>query len=162
MHSDQTSDPLGRYVATKLEPKLGRYVATELEPKLGRYIATERSLSYAYLTAEFNYKSTLIYNLEQKSLQPCRQNLNLTEPPRVSSISREPGGHYCLFPSPPQSRYHESSDVFKPHNGFVISSTIKLIYLIHLLQVTRTNSKHSERAREIERERGDKCGDKRW
>ncbi|KAF3503768.1 hypothetical protein F2Q69_00044299 [Brassica cretica] len=31
------------------------------------------------------------------------------------------------------SRYHESSDVFKPHNGFVISSTIKLICLIHLL-----------------------------
>ncbi|KAF3600704.1 hypothetical protein F2Q69_00037695 [Brassica cretica] len=35
--------PLGRYVATELEPMLGRYVATELEPKLGRYVATERS-----------------------------------------------------------------------------------------------------------------------
>ncbi|KAG5373921.1 hypothetical protein IGI04_042768 [Brassica rapa subsp. trilocularis] len=49
--------PLGRYVATELEPEktrslvatdgrlipLGRYVATELEPKLGRYVATERS-----------------------------------------------------------------------------------------------------------------------
>ncbi|KAF3554506.1 hypothetical protein F2Q69_00014168 [Brassica cretica] len=42
LHSDRASDPLGRYVATKLEPKLGHYVATELEPKLGRYVATER------------------------------------------------------------------------------------------------------------------------
>ncbi|KAF3539527.1 hypothetical protein F2Q69_00019711 [Brassica cretica] len=41
LHSDRTSIPLGRYVATKLEPKLGRYVATGLEPKLGRYVATE-------------------------------------------------------------------------------------------------------------------------
>ncbi|KAF3591458.1 hypothetical protein DY000_02021496 [Brassica cretica] len=40
--SDRTRVPLGRYVATELEPKLGRYVATELEPKLGRYVATER------------------------------------------------------------------------------------------------------------------------
>ncbi|KAL0682617.1 hypothetical protein Bca4012_049465 [Brassica carinata] len=92
--------------------------------------------------------------------KPCQQNLNLTKPPRVSSILRDPGGHYCLLPSPPQSRYHESSDVFKPHNGFVISSTFKLICLIHLLLVIRTNSKHRERAREIERERGDQCGDK--
>ncbi|KAG5384599.1 hypothetical protein IGI04_036069 [Brassica rapa subsp. trilocularis] len=41
--SNRTIVPLGRYVATELEPKLGRYVATELEPKLGRYVATERS-----------------------------------------------------------------------------------------------------------------------
>ncbi|KAG5378150.1 hypothetical protein IGI04_025992 [Brassica rapa subsp. trilocularis] len=29
LRSDRTSDPIGRYIATKLEPKLGRYVATE-------------------------------------------------------------------------------------------------------------------------------------
>ncbi|KAG5375403.1 hypothetical protein IGI04_039999 [Brassica rapa subsp. trilocularis] len=39
--NDQALVPLGRYIATELEPKLGRYVATELEPKLGRYVATE-------------------------------------------------------------------------------------------------------------------------
>ncbi|KAF2559912.1 hypothetical protein F2Q68_00015884 [Brassica cretica] len=65
----------------------------------------------------------------------------------------EPQGHYCLLPSPPQSRYHESSDVFKSYNGFVTSSTTKLLYLVHL-PVTRTNSKHRERVKEIERERG--------
>ncbi|KAF2620313.1 hypothetical protein F2Q68_00039474 [Brassica cretica] len=41
LHSDRTPIPLGRYVATELEPELGRYVATELEPKFGRYVATE-------------------------------------------------------------------------------------------------------------------------
>ncbi|KAF3592438.1 hypothetical protein DY000_02024111 [Brassica cretica] len=30
LRSDQTCAPLGRYVATELEPKFGRYVATEL------------------------------------------------------------------------------------------------------------------------------------
>ncbi|KAF2572323.1 hypothetical protein F2Q70_00002397 [Brassica cretica] len=30
LHSDQTPIPLGRYVATELEPKFDRYVATEL------------------------------------------------------------------------------------------------------------------------------------
>ncbi|KAF3523525.1 hypothetical protein F2Q69_00047190 [Brassica cretica] len=55
LHSDQTSVPLGRYVATELSQArslrsdraivpLGRYVATELKPKLGRYVATERSV----------------------------------------------------------------------------------------------------------------------
>ena len=29
LRSDRASVPLGRYVATELEPKLGRYVATE-------------------------------------------------------------------------------------------------------------------------------------
>ncbi|KAG5384929.1 hypothetical protein IGI04_036399, partial [Brassica rapa subsp. trilocularis] len=71
LRSDRAIVPLGRYVATELEPKLGRYVATErsdrarakaqslrsdraivplgryvateLEPKLGRYVATELS-----------------------------------------------------------------------------------------------------------------------
>ncbi|KAG5373880.1 hypothetical protein IGI04_042797 [Brassica rapa subsp. trilocularis] len=43
LRSDRAIVPLGRYVATELEPKLGRYVATELEPKLGRYVVTERS-----------------------------------------------------------------------------------------------------------------------
>ncbi|KAF3606989.1 hypothetical protein DY000_02048435 [Brassica cretica] len=71
-----------------------------------------------------------------------------------------PQGHYCLLPSPPQSRYHKRSDVFKSHNGFVTSSTTKLLCLVHL-PVTRTNSKYGERAREIERERSDQCGDKR-
>ncbi|KAG5374374.1 hypothetical protein IGI04_042291, partial [Brassica rapa subsp. trilocularis] len=37
LRSDRALIPLGRYVATGLEPKLGRYVATELKPKLGRY-----------------------------------------------------------------------------------------------------------------------------
>ncbi|KAF2538457.1 hypothetical protein F2Q68_00022043 [Brassica cretica] len=73
----------------------------------------------------------------------------------------KPQGHYCLLPSPSQSRYHESSDVFKSYNSFVTSSTTKLLCLVHL-PVTRTNSKHRERAREIERERGDQCGDKQW
>ncbi|KAF2556948.1 hypothetical protein F2Q68_00014746 [Brassica cretica] len=48
LHSDRTSIPFGRYVATeleqslgRLEPELGRYVATELEPELGRYVTTE-------------------------------------------------------------------------------------------------------------------------
>ncbi|KAF3490188.1 hypothetical protein F2Q69_00053527 [Brassica cretica] len=41
LRSDRARIRLGRYVATKLEPKLGRYVATKLEPKLGRYVATE-------------------------------------------------------------------------------------------------------------------------
>ncbi|KAG5374503.1 hypothetical protein IGI04_042183 [Brassica rapa subsp. trilocularis] len=39
LRSDRAIVPLGRYVATELEPKL----ATELKPKLGHYIATERS-----------------------------------------------------------------------------------------------------------------------
>ncbi|KAF2547243.1 hypothetical protein F2Q70_00021271 [Brassica cretica] len=45
LHSDRTSIPFSRYVATKRS--LGRYVAighyveTELEPKLGRDVATE-------------------------------------------------------------------------------------------------------------------------
>ncbi|KAF2531192.1 hypothetical protein F2Q70_00031502 [Brassica cretica] len=30
LHSNQTTIPLGRYVATELEPKFGRYEATEL------------------------------------------------------------------------------------------------------------------------------------
>ncbi|KAF2560167.1 hypothetical protein F2Q68_00014137 [Brassica cretica] len=67
---------------------------------------------------------------------------------RLSSVNC----HYCLLPSPPQSRYHESSDVFKSHSGFVTSSTTKLLCIVYL-PVTRTNSKHRERAREIERER---------
>ncbi|KAG5397688.1 hypothetical protein IGI04_019502 [Brassica rapa subsp. trilocularis] len=36
-----SSKPLGRYVATELEPKLGRYIATGLEPKFGRCVASE-------------------------------------------------------------------------------------------------------------------------
>ncbi|KAG5415293.1 hypothetical protein IGI04_002860, partial [Brassica rapa subsp. trilocularis] len=52
LRSDRAIVPLGRYVATELEPKLGRYVATELSQSrllrsdraivpLGRYVATE-------------------------------------------------------------------------------------------------------------------------
>ncbi|KAG5389542.1 hypothetical protein IGI04_031083 [Brassica rapa subsp. trilocularis] len=41
LRSDRAIVPLGRYVATELEPKLGRYVATGLEPKFGRCVATE-------------------------------------------------------------------------------------------------------------------------
>uniref|UniRef100_A0A0D3E8Y1 CCHC-type domain-containing protein n=1 Tax=Brassica oleracea var. oleracea TaxID=109376 RepID=A0A0D3E8Y1_BRAOL len=42
LHRDRAFVPLGRYIATELEPKIGHYVATELEPKLGCYVATER------------------------------------------------------------------------------------------------------------------------
>ncbi|KAG5392712.1 hypothetical protein IGI04_022675 [Brassica rapa subsp. trilocularis] len=62
LRRDRAIVPLGRYVATELEPKLGRYIATErssrprpsdrptrslrsdrARAKLGRYVATERS-----------------------------------------------------------------------------------------------------------------------
>ncbi|KAF3534291.1 hypothetical protein DY000_02041175 [Brassica cretica] len=38
LRSDRASVPLGRYIATELEPKLGRYVASV---PFDRYVATE-------------------------------------------------------------------------------------------------------------------------
>ncbi|KAF3554505.1 hypothetical protein F2Q69_00014169 [Brassica cretica] len=68
LHSDQTSIPLGRYVATELEPELGHYVATELEPKLGRYVATKQSLGcYVATELEQELGSYVATGLEQKN-----------------------------------------------------------------------------------------------
>ncbi|KAF2617981.1 hypothetical protein F2Q68_00040690 [Brassica cretica] len=69
---DRALVPLGRNVATELEPKLGRYVATELEPKLGRYIATELfRTSIRHQSMHYRQNLQMLSPEDRSKLSPC-------------------------------------------------------------------------------------------
>ncbi|KAG5373632.1 hypothetical protein IGI04_043053, partial [Brassica rapa subsp. trilocularis] len=64
--------PLGRYVATELEPKLGHYVATGLEPKFGRCVAIEpfrTSIRHQFLHSRQNLR--MLSPEDRSKLSPC-------------------------------------------------------------------------------------------
>ncbi|KAF2611712.1 hypothetical protein F2Q70_00012447 [Brassica cretica] len=108
LRSDRASILLGRYVATKLEPKIGRYVATELEPKLGRYVATELEPKFGRYVAElFREVDTTLVNAFSSTLRcylpktvanpfhvPCHSKLSI-------KLYRKNRGKFVLYRKKP-------------------------------------------------------------